>query len=206
VHRPLTSAAIVSSDQERLILVDTQDKEIGTLSKSACHDGAGVLHRAFSLFVFNAAGELLIQQRAPGKRLWPDYWSNSCCSHPRAGESMAEAVERRVEQELGMRTRAEFVYKFEYTAQFGELGSEHELCWVYLARATAEPMINTTEISAWRWISAADLERALSVEGERFTPWFKMEWQRLRGEFGDRLAELGVPVAAATGVTEGTAP
>jgi isopentenyl-diphosphate delta-isomerase len=206
VNQPPTSAEIVSSDQERLILVDPHDRVIGTLAKSACHDGTGVLHRAFSLFVFNGYGELLIQQRAPSKRLWPSYWSNSCCSHPRAGESMAEAVERRVAQELGLRTHAAFVFKFEYRAEFGELGTEHELCWVYLAQTTAEPVINTTEISAWRWIAAADLDRALDLESEPFTPWFRMEWQRLRAEFGDRLAELGVSAAAQTGVTERMAP
>ncbi|MFU8815807.1 MAG: isopentenyl-diphosphate delta-isomerase, partial [Pseudomonadales bacterium] len=129
--QPLTSAdtrsEIVSSEREPLILVDSDDRELGWMDKSAAHDGDGILHRAFSLFIFNAAGELLIQQRAPGKRLWPSFWSNSCCSHPRAGEELSEAVGRRLQQELGMQAELHFVYKFEYLAHYRDLGSEHEL-------------------------------------------------------------------------------
>lgn len=184
---------IVSSEQEPLILVDEHDRAIGQLDKAACHDGAGVRHRAFSVFLFDRDGALLMQQRAAGKRLWPGYWSNSCCSHPRVGETLDEAVVRRVEQELGLVTRPEFVYKFEYVAHFGTLGTEHELCSVYLGRASRDPAINANEISAWRWIGAAALDHELETTPEAFTPWFRLEWQRLRGEFSERLAALGVP-------------
>lgn len=120
-----TKSDIVSSEAEALILVDPSDQVIGYLDKSAAHDGAGVLHRAFSLFIFNSEGLLLLQQRAPDKRLWPEFWSNSCCSHPRKGETMEQAVHRRLEQELGMTATLQFTYKFEYSAPFGELGTEH---------------------------------------------------------------------------------
>jgi len=90
-----TKHEVVSSDAERLIRVNSDDEPIGFLDKSACHDGAGLLHRAFSLFVQNGSGELLLQRRHASKRLWPGYWSNTCCSHPRAGEDMDEAVARR---------------------------------------------------------------------------------------------------------------
>ncbi len=183
VSQALTKNEIVSSDEESLILVDSDDRELGFLDKSACHDGAGVLHRAFSLFVFNERGELLIQQRAEDKRLWPSYWSNSCCSHPRRGESMETAVGRRLEQELGMNIALRYRYKFEYSASFEDLGTEHELCWVYTGFATGEPLINTAEIASWRWVDGDLLTRQLDTEPERFTPWFKMEWQRLRREF-----------------------
>jgi len=202
VTESLTSNEIVSSEGEPLILVDADDNEIGQLDKSSCHDGNGIRHRAFSLFVFNNAGRLLIQQRASGKRLWPEFWSNSCCSHPRAGETMPQAVERRVAQELGLRTTPEFIYKFEYVAHFGELGTEHELCSVFLGRTEAEPVINTTEISNWRWISADALERELTEQSDRYTPWLKLEWRRLREAFGDRLA----PYLAGTGVTQQRIP
>ena len=85
---------LVSSDAEELILVDEDDTEIGFLAKAKCHDGTGILHRAFSLFLFNEAGELLLQRRSESKRLWPGYWSNTCCSHPRKGESMTIATRR----------------------------------------------------------------------------------------------------------------
>jgi len=182
-----TPSRVVSREDEPLILVDSDDHAIGTLSKSACHDGDGVLHRAFSLFVFNARGELLIQQRHADKRLWPSYWSNSCCSHPRSGESMDEAVTRRLEQELGLRARLEFVYKFEYAARFRDAGSERELCSVYVGTSHAEPVPNTTEIAAWRWIAPAALDRELTNEADRFTPWFKLEWRCLNDAFADRL-------------------
>jgi isopentenyl-diphosphate delta-isomerase len=185
-----TKSDVVSSEREPLILVDRDDCEIGQLDKSACHDGGGVLHRAFSLFVFNAANELLMQQRAPGKRLWPSFWSNSCCSHPRAGEDMTEAVGRRLQQELGLTATLRYVYKFEYVARYGELGTEHELCWVYVGRACDQPVINTTEVSNWRWVAPGDLTTELADHKDRFTPWFKLEWARLRQEFGDDLAGL----------------
>ena len=184
---------IVSSDNEELILVDSDDRETGYLSKGSCHDGDGVLHRAFSVFLFDERGELLLQQRAPTKRLWPLYWSNSCCSHPRRGEDMQEATGRRLEQELGTTADLEFAYKFAYQARFGDAGAEHELCWVYLGRAHRRPVPNATEIAALRWVSAGQLDRELAAHGERYTPWFKLEWERLRTEFAERLAAYTAP-------------
>ena len=178
-----TSKQIVSDDRERLILVDDADKPIGHLDKSSCHDGAGILHRAFSLFIFNGDGQLLLQKRASGKRLWPGFWSNSCCSHPREGESMDEAVQRRCEQELGFRTPMRFLYKFEYQASFGDLGSEHELCSVFTGVYDGEPVINTTEIEDWQWIDINALHEQLEQQPERFTPWFKLEWQKITQQF-----------------------
>ncbi|MFN2165586.1 MAG: isopentenyl-diphosphate Delta-isomerase, partial [Anaerolineae bacterium] len=177
-------------DQEPLILVDNADREIGFLDKSSCHDGDGVLHRAFSLFIFNQRGELLLQRRAAGKRLWPSYWSNSCCSHPRRGELMGEAVQRRMEQELGLRAPLRFVYKFEYQARFGDQGTEHELCWVYVGQTTEQPVINTTEIDEWRWIAPEALDAELAAGEDTFTPWFQMEWQRLRSDLPDLLGSV----------------
>ena len=187
--RPLTRSQVVSSDDERLILVDSNDRELGSSPKSECHDGDGILHRAFSLFVFNADGALLIHQRHADKRLWPLFWSNSCCSHPRAGEDMELAVKRRLEQELGLRASLRFMYKFEYAAAFGDIGSEHELCWVYAGTTAADPVVNTTEVAAWRWITAAALDAELVATPERFTPWFKLEWQALRGQYRVRLEQ-----------------
>jgi isopentenyl-diphosphate delta-isomerase len=185
-----TRNLVVSSDEERLILVDSNDRETGTLSKSQCHDGTGLLHRAFSLFVFNGRGALLIHQRHPSKRLWPDYWSNSCCSHPRAGEDMDLAVHRRLEQELGLNADLRYIYKFEYTAPFGDAGTEHELCWVYAGTTAAEPVINTTEIASWRWIAPDALDAELTETPDRYTPWFKLEWRALRGTHRIRLEQI----------------
>lgn len=181
------SSNIVSSESEELILVDADDRELGYMSKGRCHDGDGVLHRAFSVFIFNRRGELLLQQRGAEKRLWPLYWSNSCCSHPRRGESMETATRRRLRQELDIHSDLEFVYKFSYQARFGEIGAECELCSVYLGHAREEVTANRREIAALRFVRPEHLDRELDDDAGDYTPWFRMEWRRLRDEFGDRL-------------------
>ena len=108
------AASDIGADMDRLILVDEKDQGVGYLSKARCHEGRGVLHRAFSLLIFNAGGELLIQQRSSSKRLWPLYWSNSCCSHPRGSETMEAATRRRLREELGISCPLRFLFKFQY--------------------------------------------------------------------------------------------
>lgn len=183
---------VVSREDEPLILVNGEDEPVGTLAKSACHDGAGVLHRAFSLFVLNAAGETLLQRRQGSKRLWPGYWANSCCSHPRPGEETSAAVCRRAKDELGLTVRPEFMFKFQYRAAFAELGSEFELCSVYLGRVAdgAVPRINRAEIAEWRWVGAAALDRELREAPDAFAPWLMLEWPRLRRDYAERIAPL----------------
>jgi isopentenyl-diphosphate Delta-isomerase len=169
---------------DSLILVDAADRNLGHLSKAACHEGPGVLHRAFSLLIFNARGELLIQQRSPSKRLWPLYWSNSCCSHPRRAESMESATARRLREELGLTCALRFLYKFQYQAQFDATGAEHELCSVFIGRSHEAPVINSDEIHDWRWVHPEALESEISDGGSRkFTPWFMQEWARIWAEF-----------------------
>lgn len=189
-HDVAAAEAVVSSEDELLILVDGDDREIGHLSKGACHDGDGVLHRAFSLFVFNPSGELLLQQRSADKRLWPLYWANSCCSHPRRGETMDRATERRLAQELGMTADLDYLFKFQYRARFGSLGSEHELCWVFAGTSGDEPVPNVNEIAAIRWVGPDELDHELETDPRAFTPWFKMEWPRVK----QQLFAAGEPV------------
>ncbi len=179
---------IVSSEDEQLILVDSSDNEVGHLSKALCHDGTGVLHRAFSLFLFNESGELLLQKRSETKRLWPGFWSNSCCSHPRRGESMDIATARRLNEELNIDTSLEHVYQFCYTADFGEAGSENELCHVYLGKVDGEPQPNDSEISCVRFIASDRLEQEFSDSSQRFTPWFRQEWRELNSNYREQLA------------------
>ena len=182
---------VVSSESEELILVDRDDKEIGFISKADAHDGAGVLHRAFSLFLFNDEGERLLQQRAAGKRLWGGYWSNSCCSHPRRGESMPVATSRRLLDELNFETDLEYVYQFCYEARFGEAGSENELCHVYLGRTPGQVRPNDSEIAAIRFVSMSELDADLREHPERFTPWFKQEYKELRENYSEQLGRYG---------------
>ncbi len=179
----------VSSEHEELILVDDEDRETGYLSKAACHDGDGVLHRAFSAFLFDDKGQLLLQQRAGSKRLWPGYWSNSCCSHPRRNESMETATRRRLDEELNIDAELQFVYKFRYQAKYDEHGSEHELCHVFLGSVGGVVRPNREEIAAVRFVAPNDLTTELEQSPDAFTPWLRLEWQALTTAYADALSE-----------------
>jgi len=175
------SGALYSArDSEALILVDEADREVGHLDKAQCHQGRGILHRAFSLLIFNAAGELLLQQRSAAKRLWPLYWSNSCCSHPRRAEILESAIHRRLHEELGLRCALHFLFKFQYQAQFDAAGAEQELCSVFIGRSSGVVTIDPSEIHAWRWITPEALQAELAgSDAGKFTPWFVLEWERI---------------------------
>jgi len=176
---PDTARDAVSFDSEPLILVDENDREIGHLHKRECHQGHGVLHRAFSIFLFDNFGRVLLQQRAESKPLWPLYWSNSCCSHPRRGESLDQATHRRLREELGLDSDLVYLYKFIYQADFGNVGAEHELCHVFVGAADGEIEVHPDEIADWRWAPIDEVTAALERDPERYTPWFRMEWNEL---------------------------
>lgn len=175
------------SSEDLLIRVDAADREIGTVPKTAGHLGAGVLHRAFSVFLFDAAGAVLIQKRAPGKMLWPGYWSNACCSHPRPGEAVEAAARRRVREELSVECRLRFLYKFIYQAPFGEVGSEHELCYVYAGYPVGSLTTDPAEIADHRWLQPDDLTTAITANPDHFSPWMKLEWQRITTDYLDGI-------------------
>ena len=137
-------------------------------------------------FFHRASKEAIFPARRHS-RWTPSRVANSCCSHPRVGESLADAVIRRSEQELGLTVDAKFIYKFEYSAQFGDSGSERELCSVYVAQTNDEPVFNTEEISACRWVAPAKLAKALVDNADHYTPWLKLEWETLRSEHGNAL-------------------
>lgn len=184
-------SAPANNPQDILILVDADDREIGFLSKEQCHRGAGLLHRAFSVFVFNRRGEVLLQQRSSAKPLWPLYWSNSCCSHPRKGEAVEAAARRRVREELGVHCELRFLYKFEYQARFADVGAEHELCSVFAGIADSPVRADASEIAATRFVRPDELSREIAADGSRFTPWLKLEWSRISSEFlPDILARI----------------
>ncbi len=185
------AATLSLNDADSLILVDETDQEVGCMSKALCHAGQGVLHRAFSLLIFNEAGELLIQQRAASKRLWPLYWSNSCCSHPRGAETLQAATQRRLWEELGMTCSLQFLYKFQYQAQYDASGAENELCSVFIGRTREEPRINAAEIGDWCWIGPQALTAEIAGAGGRlFTPWFKLEWARIWRDYRAEIVTL----------------
>ena len=175
-------------DQDQiLVLVNSDDEVIGTLDKESCHAGRGVLHRALSVFLFNEAGELLIQQRARNKPLWGGYWSNSCCTHPYPGELTGTAAKRRVSEELGLDASLKYLYKFEYEARFNEYLSERELCSVYIGQSFQTPNPDPCEIATTRWMTLEDVDDLLKNHSNLCTPWFSIEWGELRLEFNDQL-------------------
>ena len=193
---------IVSSASEELILVDEQDRPIGSELKGVCHEGAGILHRAFSIFIFNRDDELLLQQRSDSKPLWPLYWSNTCCSHPRAGETMEVALSRRLRQELGFDCDLTYLYKFKYQAPYGALGAEREYCWVYVGFYDGTVDANQSEIADWRYIDIESLNRELESQPEGFTPWFKLEWAHIQDNFLDAILARQAPAARQRQLTE----
>lgn len=182
--------AVVSFDDEPLILVDEDDNVLGYEAKSVCHDGEGLLHRAFSVFVFDREGRLLLQRRAYGKRLWPGYWSNSCCSHPRRGEEDTAAAGRRVREELGIDPPLHFLFRFRYHARYRDLGAEHELCSIYAAVGGGPVTVNVNEIAETVWVAPDALDAALTERPDDYTPWLRLEWPRIRGEHWNAVKRL----------------
>ena len=180
---------IVSFDNEPLILVNDDDVVIGFEEKAAAHRGKGVLHRAFSIFLFNEESELLLQKRSSLKPLWPEFWSNTCCSHPRRGESLDQATRRRLKEELNLESQLTFLYKFQYHAMFNDIGSEHELCSVFVGNVSGRPLpdFNPNEIAESAWVSVNTVDIWLNDDNVKTTPWFAIEWQRIKNEFSGQI-------------------
>ncbi|WP_423175128.1 isopentenyl-diphosphate Delta-isomerase [Stenotrophomonas maltophilia] len=169
--------------ESQLIAVSVNDEPIGPIGKADCHAGEGVLHRAFSLFLFNRQGQVLLQQRSALKPLWPGYWANSCCSHPRWGEELPIAVSRRAREELGVMLTAPLTWHFSfiYHARYLDVGSETELCHVYSALLEdVELHVDPNEVCAHRWIKSHELDAALREEPDVYSPWLHREWPALR--------------------------
>jgi isopentenyl-diphosphate delta-isomerase len=188
-----SASQCVSFDTESLILVDGADRVMGYENKADVHSGSGKLHRAFSIFLFDGPDRVLLQQRSDSKPLWPGYWTNSCCSHPRRGETYERATRRRLEEELGVEAALSRLYRFEYSAAFFDHGTEHELCTVYVGDIGAsgqQVAANPQEVKDWDWFDCARLDEAISRRPERFTPWFMLEWARLRGDLRDRVTAV----------------
>jgi len=176
--------------EDLLIVVDERDGAIRPLARAACHRGAGVLHRAFSIYLFDAQQRVLLQQRSAQKPLWPLHWSNSCCSHPRWGEAIDAAAERRLIEELGLHTPLRALFKFQYQAAFGPQGSERELCTVYVGAAEDVGTVNADEVAAWQFVAAQELDRRIAADSSAFTPWLLLAWARLRSEHWPEITAL----------------
>ena len=156
---------------EQVILVDGDDRAIGQMEKLAVHR-EGLLHRAFSVFVFDGDGRLLLQRRASGKYHSPGLWSNTCCGHPRPGEETRAAARRRLVEEMGLRCELTYVHSFIYRAELGNGLWEHELDHVFVGTTRNEPSPHPDEVAEWRAVPRAALEAELVNAPDAFTVWF----------------------------------
>ncbi|MDB4951366.1 MAG: Isopentenyl-diphosphate delta-isomerase [Gemmatimonadetes bacterium] len=159
--------------EERVVLVDPDDVETGTLEKMMAHR-EGALHRAFSVFVFDAAGRMLLQRRAAAKYHSGGLWSNTCCSHPRPGEDVAAAAARRLREEMGFACPLRPAFTFVYRADVGGGLTEHEYDHVLVGRFDGEPVPNPDEVEAWRWTDPAQVAREVEETPDAFTFWFRV--------------------------------
>jgi isopentenyl-diphosphate Delta-isomerase len=159
---------------DKIILVDSRDKVLGYEDKTKSHAGEGILHRAFTVFIFNPERALLIQKRSPLKPLWPLFWDSSCASHPRQGETYSGAIKRRLKEELGIRCRTVILGKFQYQERFENFGAENELCSVAIGTYTGEVKPDPQEIAEWKWADIDGLQRDIAERPGGYTPWFKL--------------------------------
>jgi isopentenyl-diphosphate delta-isomerase len=169
------SAPLVrASGVETVVLVDENDRELGTAEKLAAHRDGGRLHRAFSVFLFDDRGRVLLQQRAATKYHFPLLWTNACCGHPRPGEEVLGAARRRVAEELGVEVALRPAFSFVYTAEDTESGlTEREFDHVLLGRLSAHPRPDPEEVSALAWWAAPSLLGDVAARPQRYTPWFR---------------------------------
>ncbi|NQT78446.1 MAG: isopentenyl-diphosphate Delta-isomerase [Bacteroidetes bacterium] len=163
---------------EEVILVDEQDNEVGTMEKIEAHKKA-LLHRAFSIFVFNNAGQMMLQQRALSKYHSPGLWTNTCCSHPRPGESLEKATQRRIVEEMGFQCEMREVFSFIYKAAFDHGLTEHELDHVFMGIYNEDPEINPEEVAEWKWIHIDELLADVKANPDNYTIWFKIALKEL---------------------------
>ncbi|HJW96943.1 MAG TPA: isopentenyl-diphosphate Delta-isomerase [archaeon] len=163
---------------EKIIIVDEKDRQTGTGEKLDVHK-KGRLHRAFSIFVFNPKEELLLQKRAAGKYHSPGLWANTCCSHPRAGESLEDAVHRRLKEEMGFDVPLREIFSFMYKVKFGNGLTENEYDHVFAGSFEGKPEPDPEEVGEWKWISLEDLKGDVKRRPERYTYWLRVSLDRL---------------------------
>ncbi len=162
---------------ENVILVNEQDQELGLMEKMEAHK-KGLLHRAFSVFVLNDKGELMIQRRALSKYHSGGLWTNTCCSHPRKGETPEEAAHRRMQEEMGFDCPISKTLEFTYKAELDKGMTEHEYDHLFIGQFNGEPKLNPDEAMDWRWVNVAVLEKDIQVHPEKYTAWFKIIYQQ----------------------------
>ncbi|KAA1242338.1 isopentenyl-diphosphate Delta-isomerase [Aquimarina sp. RZ0] len=160
-------------EEEKVILVNQNDEQIGLMSKLEAHKKA-LLHRAFSVFILNHKNELMLQQRAHHKYHSPGLWTNTCCSHQRDGETNIQAGARRLMEEMGFVTSLKDTISFIYKAPFDNGLTEHEFDHVLVGHYEKDPVINLEEVSDWKWMPIEEIKKDIAIHPEKYTAWFKI--------------------------------
>jgi isopentenyl-diphosphate delta-isomerase len=173
---------------EYVVLVDENDNEVGLMEKMEAHEKA-LLHRAFSIFLFNDKKELLLQQRAFSKYHSGGLWTNTCCSHPRKGESIEEAADRRLMEEMGITAPMEKAFSFIYKARFDNDLTEHELDHVVLGTFNGTPEINPEEVADWKYASMDSIASDMKANPDKYTAWFRIVFDEVHNRLEQYAAE-----------------
>lgn len=163
---------------EEVVLVDENDNVVGQMEKMEAHK-KGLLHRAFSVFIFNGEKKLLLQQRAFSKYHSPGLWTNTCCSHPRASESLEDAVQRRLHEEMGMDCKVKKMFHFIYKADVANGFTEHELDHVFFGYSDRAPIINPDEVNSWKYMKMEDIRDDMKTNPESYTVWFRIVFHKV---------------------------
>ena len=159
--------------EELVVLVNENDEKIGLMPKQEAHE-KGLLHRAFSVFVFNSKNQLMLQQRAWHKYHSPGLWTNTCCSHQRDGETSVDAGKRRLMEEMGFSTDLRETTTFIYKAPFDNGLTEHELDHILIGNYEGSPNLNPDEVAAWKWMSLEDVKADIQNNPQEYTVWFRI--------------------------------
>jgi isopentenyl-diphosphate Delta-isomerase len=166
------------SDKEYVVLVNVNDEPVGTMEKIEAHV-KGVLHSAFSVFIFNKKGELMLQQRALEKYHSPGLWTNTCCSHPREGEKPVDAAHRRMVEEMGFDCEFREAFTFTYKADVGQGLTEHEFDHVFIGHTDKTPKINPEEVNDWKFMKLEDIKSDMKINPSSYTVWFKIAFDEV---------------------------
>jgi isopentenyl-diphosphate delta-isomerase len=169
----------MTDEKDMLTLVDSEDNPIGVATREECHTGKGKMHRALSIFVFNSKGEILLQKRSKEKQLWPSFWTNTCCTHSKNGESVEEVAHRRLEEEMGFDCGLKEIFSFEYRAKYENVGSENEFDHVLFGKYDGHVFANPKEVEEWKWVDVKKLRDDLEKNPQDYTPWFKIALKKL---------------------------
>lgn len=175
-----------SKQKEMIILVDEQDNQVGTMEKIEAHEKA-LLHRAFSVFIFNDKGEVMLHRRAAHKYHCAGLWTNTCCSHPREGEATIDGAQRRLQEEMGFTVPLKKIGDFVYHVDFDNGLSEHEFDHVFVGHYNDDPILNEDETDAWEWRRLDEIQEEITLKPNKYTPWFKIIFQQFYRQLNEQL-------------------